>query len=259
MSERWAAGRRLARAAGLAGVIGVAIGGAAIGGAANGQALTQALTPSFTPALTPAASPSVTLAGSMGADKALLVIDGQPRTLAVGATAQGVTLRRLADGQADVEVGGRAFTLRLGAAPARLTGAGDSASAANAAANAAGGDIVLPMGPGGHFGGTGTINGKAVQFLVDTGATTVALSQREANRIGLDWQRGKPGLTQTANGPVPVYAINLTSVRLGGVEIANVAAIVLPADMPVVLLGNSFLGRFSMRQDSDVMRLAKKP
>ncbi len=255
MIERWAAGRRLARAAGLAGAIGVAIGGAAIGGAADGQALTQALTQALIPALTPAASPSVTLAGSMGADKALLVIDGQPRTLAVGATAQGVTLRRLADGRADVEVGGRAFTLRLGAAPARLTGAGDGVNAANAAA----GDIVLPMGPGGHFGGTGTINGKAVQFLVDTGATTVALSQREANRIGLDWQRGKPGLTQTANGPVPVYAINLTSVRLGGVEIANVAAIVLPADMPVVLLGNSFLGRFSMRQDSDVMRLAKKP
>lgn len=195
---------------------------------------------------------TVTLAGSMGADKALLVIDGQPRTLAVGATAQGVTLRRLADGQADIEVGGRPFSLRLGGAPARLAGGSDSGHAAN-------GDIVLPMGPGGHFGGQGTINGKTVQFLVDTGATTIALSQREANRIGLDWQRGQPGLTQTANGPVPVYAINLTSVRLGGVEIANVAAIVLPAELPVVLLGNSFLGRFSMRQDSDVLRLTKKP
>jgi aspartyl protease family protein len=48
-------------------------------------------------------------------------------------------------------------------------------------------------------------------------------------------------------------------VRLGGVEVANVAAIVLPAEMPMVLLGNSFLGRFSMRQDGDVMRLDKKP
>ena len=234
--ERWAAGLRLAAAA----RVGVCVVGVAIGGAAQAQA--------------PAPAQSVTLAGTMGVDKALLVIDGQPRTLAVGATAQGVTLRRLADGQADVEVGGRAFSLRLGGAPARLAGAGNGD-----AANATGGDIVLPMGPGGHFGGQGTINGRSVQFLVDTGATTVALSQREANRIGLDWQRGKPGLTQTANGPVPVYAINLTSVRLGGVEIANVAAIVLPAEMPMVLLGNSFLGRFSMRQDNDVMRLAKKP
>ena len=244
MIERWAAGRCLACAAGLAGVVGAGIGGA------HGQALT----PAVTAAVPPAAAPTVTLAGSMGADKALLVIDGQPRTLAVGGTAQGVTLRRLADGQADVDVAGRTFTLRLGGAPARLAGAGSAD-----ASNASNGDIVLPMGAGGHFGGQGTINGKTVQFLVDTGATTVALSQREASRIGLDWQRGKPGLTQTANGPVPVYAINLTSVRLGGVEIANVAAIVLPADMPVVLLGNSFLGRFSMRQDSDVLRLAKKP
>ena len=58
---------------------------------------------------------------------------------------------------------------------------------------------------------------------------------------------------------MPVYAVNLTSVRLGGVELANVAAVVLPAELPMVLLGNSFLGRFSMRQDSDVLRLAKKP
>ncbi len=187
----------------------------------------------------------------MGADKALLVINGQPRTLAVGSTAQGVTLRRVGDGQVDVQVGGRTVTLLLGGAPARLVG--------DVAAVPASNEIVLPMGAGGHFGGVGSINGRQVQFLVDTGATTVALSQAEANRIGLDWKRGKPGITQTANGPAPVYAVNLTSVRLGGVEIANVAAVVLPAEMPMVLLGNSFLGRFSLRQDSDVMRLAKKP
>jgi aspartyl protease family protein len=198
----------------------------------------------------PCAAQSVTLAGSMGADRALLLIDGQPRTVAVGSTVQGVLLRRLADGQAEVVVDGRALTLRLGDSPARL-GGGAAAPAST--------EIVLAMGPGGHFGGQGTINGKSVQFLVDTGATTIALSQAEANRIGLDWKRGKPGLTATANGPVPVYAINLSAVRLGGVEVANVAAIVLPAEMPMVLLGNSFLGRFSMRQDGDVMRLDKKP
>ena len=62
-----------------------------------------------------------------------------------------------------------------------------------------------------------------------------------------------------ANGLVPIYAVNLTSVRLGGVEVTNVAAVVLPSEMPTVLLGNSFLGRFSMRQDGDVMRLVKRP
>lgn len=198
-----------------------------------------------------AAAQSVSLSGSMGSDKALLMIDGQPQMLAVGASARGVTLRRLGDGEALVDVAGRSLWLRLGAAPARVGAVGDAPPDA--------GQIVLPMGPGGHFNAQGAINGKPVSFLVDTGATSVALSQGEATRIGLDWKRGKPGLTQTANGTVPVYAVTLTSVRVGAVEIANVAAVVVPSDMPVVLLGNSFLNRFTMRRDSDVMRLERKP
>jgi aspartyl protease family protein len=198
-----------------------------------------------------ATAQSVSLQGSLGASKALLLIDGQPQTLAVGASAKGVTLHRLGDGEAEVEVSGQRRTLRLGAAPSRLGGGG--------AAPGAGTAIVLPMGAGGHFSAAGSINGKQVNFLVDTGATSVALSQGEANRIGLDWKRGRPGLSHTANGTVPVYAVNLTSVRVGDVEIANVAGVVIPSDMPMVLLGNSFLNRFNMRRDNDVMRLEKKP
>ena len=194
---------------------------------------------------------SVTLSGSMGLNKALLMIDGQPQMLAVGASARGVTLRRLGDGEAEVEVAGQRLQLRLGAAPARV--------GVEAGAPSASSEIVLPMGRLGHFNAQGTINGKPVSFMVDTGATSVAMSQSEANRIGLDWKRGRPGLTSTANGPVPIYAINLTSVRVGTVEIANVAAVVVPSDMPMILLGNSFLNRFSMRRDNDVMRLEKKP
>lgn len=187
----------------------------------------------------------------MGADRALLVIDGQPQTLSVGVTARGVTLRRLGDGEAEVVVGGQVRSLRLGAAPARL-GAGG-------AAPGAGSTIVLPAGPGGHFSSAGTINGKQVTFLVDTGATSVSISQSEANRIGLDWKRGRPGLSHTANGTVPVYAVNLAAVRVGDVELNNVPGVVVPSDMPMVLLGNSFLNHFSMRRDNDVMRLERKP
>lgn len=196
------------------------------------------------------AAQSVTLSGSMGSNKALLMIDGQPQMLVVGGSARGVTLHRLGDGEAEVEVAGRRLPLRLGAAPSRV----------GAAARPAGDtEIVLAMGPGGHFNAAGSINGKPVSFMVDTGATTIALSQGEANRIGLDWKRGRPGTSNTANGPVPVYAVNLSSVRVGTVEIVNVAAVVVPSDMPQVLLGNSFLNRFSMRRDSDVMRLEKTP
>lgn len=195
-----------------------------------------------------AGAQAVSLSGSLGASKALLLIDGQPHTLAVGATVKGVTLRRVGDGEAEVDVGGRSQLLRLGAAPAKV-GGGQSGG---------GSEIVLAAGPGGHFVTTGSINGKSVQFLVDTGATSVAMSQADADRIGIDWKRGQRGLSHTAGGVVPIYSVNLSSVRVGDVEVFNVDAVVLQAPMPVVLLGNSFLSRFSMRRESDVMRLERR-
>ena len=190
---------------------------------------------------------SVTLSGSLGASKALLVIDGQAHTLAVGSSIKGITLRRVGDGEAEVEVAGRRTLLRLGA-PARI----------GAAPVALASEIVIPVGPGGHFVSAGAINGKLVDFMVDTGATSIAMSQSVANRIGLDWQQGKRGLSHTAGGTVPIHVINLSSVKVGGIEVFNVEAVVLPAEMPMVLLGNSFLGRFSMKRDNDIMRLEKK-
>lgn len=199
---------------------------------------------------TAARAQQVSLAGSLG-QKALLVIDGQPHTLAVGQSAMGVTLLQLADGQALVQPrGGGTVTLRLGAAPARLTGTPQAATAAQ--------QIVLPVGLGGHFISSGSINGRAVQFMVDTGATLVALSQAEAERIGLAWRNAPRAMTQTANGAVPVHRVSLSAVRLGEVEVANVDAIVMPASMPYVLLGNSFLTRFEMRRDNDVLRLERR-
>ena len=192
---------------------------------------------------------SVTLAGSMGS-KALLVIDGQPHTLVVGQSARGVTLLQLADGQAQVQRGGSTATLRLGGAPARLTGTPAASTSAQ--------EIVLPVGLGGHFTSAGSINGRTVQFMVDTGATVVALSQGEAERIGLDWRNAPRAQTQTANGAVPVHRVSLRTMRVGEVEVSNVEAIVMPAQMPYVLLGNSFLGRFQMRRDNDVLRLERR-
>jgi len=192
---------------------------------------------------------SVTLAGSMG-NKALLVIDGQPHTLAVGQSAAGVTLQQLGEGRATVQQGGSSTTLRLGGAPARLAGGTAPVQAK---------EIVLQAGLGGHFTSSGSINGRPVQFMVDTGATVVALSQTEAERIGLDYRDAQRGISQTANGPVPVHRVSLGRVRVGEVELNNVEAIVMPAQMPYVLLGNSFLTRFQMRRDNDVMRLEKRP
>jgi aspartyl protease family protein len=193
---------------------------------------------------------TVSMAGSIGDSKALLMINGAPHTLAVGSTVKGVTLKRVTQGQAEVEIAGKALLVTMGGAPASVGGGGGS--------NANGREILIAAGPGGHFVTSGQINGKAVQFMVDTGATSVAMGLSEAERLGIDWKSGQRGASQTAAGVVATYAVSLTSVRIGDVEVFGVNAMILPAEMPFVLLGNSFLSRFSMRRDSNVMRLEKR-
>ena len=187
----------------------------------------------------------VVLAGRMG-ERALLVIDGRPPTLAVGQTAAGVRLLRWAGDSAQVERAGTRYALQLGSAPAR-TGA--------APAPVGGREIVITAGPGGHFTAGGSINGRTARFMVDTGATMVSIGRDDAQRLGLDLMGARTSLTQTANGPVAVQSLTLASLRVGDVELSNVQAIVLPAPLPYVLLGNSWLGRFQMRRDNDVLRL----
>jgi aspartyl protease family protein len=196
-----------------------------------------------------ASAQTVAFSGSLG-DKALLVIDGSPRTVAAGSTVQGVKLLSVNGGDAVVEVAGKRVALRMGSAQVNLGGA----------ASAGGGSqIVLTAGTGGHFVTTGSINGKAVRFVVDTGATHIALSQAEAERIGLAYQKGQRGMSNTANGQVPVHRITLDVVRVGDVQVYNVDATVLPAQMDQILLGNSFLTRFQMKRDNDTLTLDKRP
>lgn len=187
----------------------------------------------------------VQLNGMLGSRAALLLIDGEPQTVQVGGSVKGVRLVSLDDDRATVEMGGKRQTLTLGAAPARVT-----STPANAPRQ-----IHLPMGPGGHYTTMGMINGRVTSFLVDTGATSISISQAEADKLGLRFLHGRRIVTQTANGIVPAYMIELTSVRIGEVEVRDVTAIVIPSQMSHVLLGNSFLNRFQMRREHDVMTL----
>jgi aspartyl protease family protein len=192
----------------------------------------------------PARAQGVSLAGVMGG-KALLVIDGQTQMLAVGESARGVKLVQVSGDEARIEHKGSVSSLRVGAAPVTVGGAARSSS----------GQIVLSAGPGGHFISGGTINGRSVNFMVDTGATLVAIGAADAQRLGLDLSSARPAMMGTANGNVVAQLITLNSVRLGEVEVFNVNAVVTPMAMPYVLLGNSFLARFQMRRENDVMRL----
>jgi aspartyl protease family protein len=188
------------------------------------------------------------MSGSLG-DKALLVIDGTPRTIAAGATVSGVKVISVSGSQTVVEVGGKRQTLLLGGAQVNLGGA----------ASAGGGtQIVLAAGPGGHFVTGGTINGRAVRFVVDTGATNVSMSEALARSIGIDYAKGQRGMVNTANGAVVAHRVSLREVRIGDVTVYNVDATVVPAPMEIVLLGNSFLSRFQMKRDADVLLLEKR-
>lgn len=190
---------------------------------------------------------SVSLSGSMGT-RAVLMIDGQLRTLAPGASWKGVTLIGLQEGGALVEIDGRRVLLQPGV----------PASHGHLAPPDAGRVIVLAADSGGHFFADGRVNGRAARFIVDTGATLVAMGRGDAERLGIDWRKGRRGTSATANGPVEMHVVRLDSVRVGDVELHGVDAAVLAGSIPYVLLGNSFLSRFQMKRENDVLRLERR-
>ena len=209
-----------------------------------GQALLLAAAAAFAQDDAPPAR--IAFNGSLGGQAALLMMDGQPQAVHLGERVRGVKLLALDGDRATVEVDGQKRVLQMGASPGRLSSAEGAGQ---------GHRIVLSAGPGGHFTTTGSINGRATQFLVDTGATAVAIGQAEAERLGLRFREGRRVMTQTANGAAPAYVVTLTSLRIGEVEVYNVEAIVVPAQMSHILLGNSFLTRFQMRRDNDILTL----
>jgi aspartyl protease family protein len=197
---------------------------------------------------TGAIAQSAALTGILGS-KVLLVIDGAtPKSLAVGETHLGVKVISITGDQAVVDIKGQRSTLRVGDAPVSV---GGSSGGGN------GTKIVLPVGSGGHFMTNGTINGRTIQFMVDTGATTIAIGIADAQRLGIDYQKGQLVRMNTANGTAQGWRVKLNSVRVGDVEVFDVEAVIGP-NMPFALLGNSFLSRFSMNRNNDTMVLERR-
>lgn len=193
---------------------------------------------------------SVALSGMLGG-KALLIVDGSPpKTVAVGESFRGVKVVSTQGDQAVMEIAGKRHTLRVGEAPASVGG--------GAGAGPGGTRVVLSAGSGGHFFTQGQINGRAVQLVVDTGATMVSLSVADAERVGLNYKAGQAVQMSTANGVIPGWRLKLASVRIGDVVVYDVDAIVSSGAMPYVLLGNSFLARFQMTRTNEQMVLDKR-
>ena len=114
--------------------------------------------------------------------------------------------------------------------------------------------MVLQRNRAGHYIADGTINGHSVMFLLDTGATQVALPLPLARRLGLPLRPG--GIGRTANGDVETWSTRLDNVSLGGLTAQGVAATVLPGmEGEEVLLGMSYLKRFELIQKGDTLTL----
>ena len=192
---------------------------------------------------------SVALTGVLGS-KALLVIDNSaPRALAANESAQGVQVVSVGKDEVLVSIKGKTHTVRLGAAPVSVGGG---------AAPANGTKVVLTADNLGHFNGTGLINGKPMNYMVDTGASTVALSRADAERMGINYQQGQPVNMSTANGVTQGWLVKLNSVRIGDVTVYGIAAVITPQPMPHVLLGNSLLNGFQMTRQGGQMVLEKR-
>jgi aspartyl protease family protein len=199
---------------------------------------------------------SVALAGMLG-NKALLVVNGAPpKSVAVGEKHMEVKVISTSGDQAVLELNGKRHTLRVGDAPVSVGAGGGSGG--EAGKGRGGNRIVLTAGTGGHFLTPGQINGRTVQFLVDTGATSISMTVTDAERMGLAYTSGQRVQLSTANGVVPGWRISLASVRVGDVEVFNVDAVVAARDMPFLLLGNSFLTRFQMIRENDQLTLVKR-
>jgi aspartyl protease family protein len=183
-----------------------------------------------------------------GRGAVLVVEGGAPQSFRIGQTLGGLTLVSVEKTVVVIEEAGRRRTLALGP---HLNGAQITRGRGQQAVLAADGR--------GHFLTDSTVNGASIRFLVDTGATLVALPGKDARRLGIDFASGQKGYTQTANGLAPIYKIKLDSVKVGDIELLNVDAVVLDGGgLSQPLLGMSFLNRVEMLRDGDSMTLKRR-
>lgn len=186
-----------------------------------------------------------------GSKAVVIVNNGKPQTLSVGQTSsEGVKLLSANSSKASFLVDGKERQLGLGQA-ANVTSSGTSNHNVNS--------VTLFADIAGHFISQGEVNGKALKFLVDTGATKVALNSGDAQYVGIDYKRGQMGRVSTANGMALAYNVTIDNIKIGGLSLSNVDAVVIEGGSPaVVLLGMTALSRLSMKNDGSSMTLVKK-
>ncbi len=186
--------------------------------------------------------------------KAQITVDGgKPRMLSAGQTSpEGVKLISADSSAAVIEFQGKRRSLALGSGM-RIGGTDLSAGSSS------GSSVTLTADERGHYVTMGQVNGGTVQFLVDTGATSIALPSADARRLGINYLNGQRGFTQTANGRAAAYRITLDTVKVGDITLHAVEAVVLEGDgLKIALLGMSFLNRTEMKRDGQALTLIRR-
>ena len=181
-------------------------------------------------------------------DKAVLDVNGKRRTLKAGKQSrEGITLIRADSEAAVVEFNGERQKLTLNG---KITTG--HARKKNV--------VQLFPGEGGHYFVDGLINGNNIRFLVDTGATTIAVNKQMAKKIGMLYKvDGKKGLVETASGTANAYAVKFDSVQIRSITLKNVRGTVIDGSFPTVaLLGQSFLNRLNLRREGILMELSER-
>jgi aspartyl protease family protein len=185
--------------------------------------------------------------------KAMLSIDGgRAKIIQVGQTLKGVKLLAADTSEATVEINGKRELLTLNST-VLLSGTLGASAPANSDS------LQLWADERGFFRSGGAINGRQLEFLVDTGANLVVLSSVQANRIGLEYRNGIRGMASTASGTAPMYVIEAREVSLGGIQLDSIEAGVIEGNFPEIpLLGMSFLERVDMNRSGNMMVLKKR-
>lgn len=181
--------------------------------------------------------------------KAVVMIDGERRVLAIGESSpEGVKLIAADSQQATLEVDGVTREYVPGA-PISMSFVKPE-------------DVEVKLYPDdrGMYLTVGSINGRSVKFLVDTGATTVAMNKSQAKKLGVRYRiDGKPVRISTASGFVKGYQVRLKSVSLGKIKRTNVKAMVIDGDHPgPMLLGMSFLDGLKIEKTGNAMLLKQR-
>ncbi len=180
-------------------------------------------------------------------DKAIVSIGGgKPRTLSVGQSMDGVKLLAADSDSARFDVDGKPRTLRMGQSFAGGTSNGNRQS------------VSLTADARGHFTAAGSLNGYPVSFMVDTGATSIAIGADEARRMGLDYRAGQAVAVGTAAGVMPAWRVKFNTVKVGSITVNQVEGMVVESGLSMPLLGMSFLNRMEMRREGQTMTLIQR-